>query len=710
MSSQEHDITLPALRPDIEILSGPVDEDGSPTYIVHDPVSGSFHKIGWGEGEVLSRLKRGGSLSSILHEISENTTLSVSSEEVMAFCNDAEEHGLTIDSQVRPASELLETARAKKTNPLKWLTSHYLYFRIPLIHPEEFLTKALPWVNFLAARQAIVLYLLFACVGIYFLSQQFDHYISTFLHFFSIKGFAAYVVVIILLKSAHEFGHAFVAKHYGVRVPTMGIAFMVFAPVAYSDVTDAWRLRSRRNRLQIALAGVKVELVVGAVAMVFWALTPPGILNSICFLLSSTTLISTFIVNLNPAMRFDGYYILSDLWGIDNLSSQSTLFTKWFLRRNLLGLDVPCPIPKPKRRRQFQMIFYAIFAYIYRFFLYLSIAVLVYYKFTKTLGVVLFFLEIMVFIVRPILEEIKGMMEIKSQIRINLKLCFTVLAILLLVGWSVIPMPRKKEAPAVFLPANTQTIYAPNGGQIKEILAKRGDAVHQGDVLVRMGSEALNNEIEHLSTSARLIRHDIENLTIDEKRTAMVPEMERQLASIEEELAGLQEKREQFAIKAKISGILVDMDPMLRRGVYVKESVAIGRISSRDQVRIDAFISEKELNHLTIGQEVVFCPSDHSDQVFGVIERVDPIRKGAVDYLDIGAVAAQSLPVVADASSDKLTFLESYFRVNVDIKGTCPDSVRIGQSGHVRYLTPKRSLLWELLLYCYSVVIRESSF
>jgi len=199
-------------------------------------------------------------------------------------------------------------------------------------------------------------------------------------------------------------------------------------------------------------------------------------------------------------------------------------------------------------------------------------------------------------------------------------------------------------------------------------------------------------------------------LTRDDARTALVPEMEKQLAATEEELAGLIEKRDQFAIKAKISGILVELDPMLGPDVYVKESEAIGRISSRDNVRIDAFISEKELNHLTIGQEVVFCPADHSDQVFGVIERVDPIRKGAVDYLNIGAVAAQNLPVVAEASSDKLTFLESYFRVNVDIKGEYPDNIRIGQSGHVRYMTQKRSLAWELLLYCYSVIIRESSF
>jgi len=710
MLSQEHDIALPALRPDVEIFAGPLDEDGSPTYVVHDPVSGSFSKIGWGEAAVLQRLRQGQTLSSILREISDKTTLKASPEDVVALCEDAQEQGLTISSQIRSAKELTEAVRSKKINPLKWLANHYLYFRIPLFHPDEFLTKALPRVKFLAARQAIFIYLLFACVGIYFLSQRFESYMSTFLHFFSVQGFVAYVAVIVALKAAHEFGHAFVAKHYGVRVPTMGIAFMVFAPVAYSDVTDSWRLYSRKNRLQIALAGVKVELVVGAFALAFWCLTPPGILNSICFLLSSTTLVSTLLINLNPAMRFDGYYILSDLWGIDNLSSQSTLFTKWFLRRSLLGLDFPCPVSKPKRRKQFQMIFYAIFSYIYRFFLYLGIAVLVYYKFTKTLGIILFSLEIMMFIVRPIIEEIKALMKIKSQIKLNFRLCLTLFVLLLVAGWAVIPLPRKKEAPAVFLPARSQTVYAFQGGQIKEILVKRGDTINKEDVLVRMESEALNNEIEHLSVSAKMQRHYVETLTRDDARTALVPEMEKQLAATEEELAGLMEKQNQFTVKAKISGTLVELDPMLCPGVYVKEHEALGRIASRDSVRIDAFISEKELNHLTIDQEVMFYPSDHSDPFAGIIERVDPIREESVNLLDIGAVAAEDLPLVEDPLSDQLTLLESYFRASIAVEGEYPQNIRLGESGRIRYNTQRRSLAWELLMYCYSVLIRESSF
>lgn len=701
---------LPSLRPDIEIFAGPLDEDGSSTYVIHDPVTGIFNKIGWAEAVVLQRLRHGQTLASLLQEIGEQTTLNASPEEIAALCEDAEKQGLTLNSQVRPAQELTDAVNSKKVNLFKWLVHHYLYFRIPLFHPDAFLTKTLPWARLLAAGPALLIYLFFACTGLYFLSQRFESYFATFTHFFSVKGFIAYSMVIIILKAAHEFGHAFVAKHNGVRVPTMGLAFMVFAPMAYSDVTDAWRLRSRRKRLAIALAGVKVELVIGVFALTLWGLTPPGFLNSICFILSSTTLVSTFLVNLNPAMRFDGYYILSDLWGIDNLSTHTTQFTKWFLRKNLLGFDAPCPVSKAKQPRQLQMVFYSLYAWNYRFFLYLGIAVLVYYKFTKTLGLILFSLEIIMFIIRPIIQEIKMLMKLRSRLKINVKLCLTLTVIILIVGWAVLPLPRTGKAPAVLLPATSQTIYAPKAGLVKEMLVERGDAVSKGNVLARLESESMKSEIECLIISSRQLRHDIEATTMNDERRALVPEIKKQLAAVEEEIVGLQEQQKRFAIKAKISGILVDWDQMLRAGIYLKENQVLGSIASTDTHRIDAFISEKEVSHLFIGQNVKFYPADHTGRITGTVERVDPILEEFVDYLSIGATAAEELPLKPDHSSDKLTLLESYYRVAIAVDCAYPKNVRLGASGTVRYRTFPRSPAWEFLLYCYSILIRESNF
>ena len=135
-SDRDQDLPLPSLRPDIEIYAGPLEEDGSPSFVIHDPVTGGYNKIGWGEASVLLRLKNGQTLSSLMQELNGQTTLTTTHEEIASLCKDADEQGLTLASQIRPARELNASFNSKKINPVKWLANHYLYFRIPLLHPD----------------------------------------------------------------------------------------------------------------------------------------------------------------------------------------------------------------------------------------------------------------------------------------------------------------------------------------------------------------------------------------------------------------------------------------------------------------------------------------------------------------------------------------------------------------------------------------------
>lgn len=710
MISLETDKPLPVLRSDIEIYSGPMEEDGSPMYIVHDPVSGTFSKIGWEEAQVLKRLRSGQTLLSLMKELRQSTTLNITSDDVMTLCADARLHRLTMDTLIQPPQHLMEITESRKEGIISWLAMHYLYFRIPLIRPDDFLTRNIHRARFLASPPARFIYYFFAFIGLYFLSQRFESYIATFSYFFSVEGFITYSSAIVVLKIAHEFGHAFVAKHYGLRVPTMGLAFMVFFPVAYSDVTDAWRLKSRRKRLNIALAGIRVELVIGAFAIAFWGVTPPGIINSLCFVLSSTTLVSTILVNLNPAMRYDGYYILSDILGIDNLSQQTMDYTKWLIWRTLLDFQSPSPCPKVSLKKKIQMVVYALYAWHYRLFLYLGIAVVIYHKFTKVLGVFLFVLEIVLMLIRPIFKELKMLLKEKKRISLNRRLVLTVTVLVLALVWLVLPLHRIARAPAVFLPVLSQTLYTQKGGEVTEVLKKKGDSVINGDLLVRIESEKLNNDIAYLIVTLKQLDNTIELLSKSADRLGMVPEFKKQLASREEELAGLMEQRKQLVITAKMDGIIADLNDTLKPGVYVKENQVLGHITSFAETRIDAFFSEKEVKNVKEGDEVIFYPEDFSKKLYGTIARINPIREDYVDVLDIGSIAAHDLPLVKDPLSDRLTFVESYYKVAIDLTVIPDKNLRLGTSGYVRYHTGKRSLAWEFLQYCYSIIIRESGF
>lgn len=199
------------------------------------------------------------------------------------------------------------------------LLHQYLFFRIPLWRPDAFLNRAWPFLGRFGPgvlRYGIPLTL---GLGIFLVSRDWQRFLATFPHLFSLGGALAFGVALFFAKLCHEFGHAFMAKRAGCRVQSMGVAFMVLLPMFYTDVSDAWRVNDRRARLLIGAGGVLAELLLACIALLAWSLLPDGPARTAAFMLASATWITTLIINLNPFMRFDGYFLLSDLWAVDNL-------------------------------------------------------------------------------------------------------------------------------------------------------------------------------------------------------------------------------------------------------------------------------------------------------------------------------------------------------------------------------------------------------
>jgi putative peptide zinc metalloprotease protein len=180
------------------------------------------------------------------------------------------------------------------------------------------------------------------------------------------------LVAWIALKLLHETFHGLASKKYGAPVTEAGVMFCVLAPVAYIDVTSTWRLSSRRERIIVAAAGMYAELFVAALAIVAWANTGEGLLHRMCLVIAATASIGTLLVNLNPLMRFDGYYILSDLLDIPNLSTLGRQYVAFKLRRWLLGLDGPPPAMPVPHSRTIKL--YALGSLAWRVMLYTSLA------------------------------------------------------------------------------------------------------------------------------------------------------------------------------------------------------------------------------------------------------------------------------------------------------------------------------------------------
>jgi putative peptide zinc metalloprotease protein len=691
----------------VEILPGPADPDGSPTWILHDPARSRFEKAHWEQIEVLRRLATEPSAAAVVERLRRETTIRATVQEIESFCRGLIQRGLTVESSVSPAAELARRRRLQHPPWWQWLAHRYLFFRVPLLRPDSFLERTYPSLRWLCSAPLLSLYVLAGLLGLYLLLQRPEEYLSTFAAFLSWQGLLAYAVALSLVRLVHEFAHAYAAKAAGSRVPEMGVAFMVLWPIPYTDVTDTWRLASRRQRLRISLAGVFGELIIAGLALLVWGASPPGPLRGIAFVISSVSLLSSLVVNLNPAMRFDGYYVLSDLLGEDNLQARAFAVTRWAYRRLLLGLADPPPDPPATRRRRMVLIAYSIYAWVYRFFLYLGIALLVYSRFTKLLGIALFVMEISFFILRPVVREVRSLWQLRHRIGWNPRSIGTALVLVLLLLWLALPLPRRLTAPAVLQPAREQALVVPAGGRLSHLHAGLPGRVEAGTLLLRVESRELRQRL-------RLLRLEVDRLKVLRRQAARpgrdehLARLGRRLARARAALLQARAEEEQLSLRADFSGEVVRVSETLRRGAIVAADAEVARLADVDHLQIVALIGEDSGTACRPGATVRFYPHSGGPPATGQVVRLQPVspeqfRRSRLRWL-LPAAVRQEGP----GNSGRATAHGPAYQVYVQLQAA-PAALRAGQGGRLSFVSEPRSLAARLLQRLYAVLVRESN-
>jgi putative peptide zinc metalloprotease protein len=493
----QQDLALPLLRDDLQILSGTPTAEGVPTWNILDPVRQQYFQIGWSAFQLLSQWHLG-SATRLIDVVSRSTTVKVTQCDVMELIQFLYRHNLTRDAPMGGSKGLFAQAEQAKQHWLLKLLHNYLFFRIPLLNPDRFLQKTLPIVEPLFTKTALMCVVLLGVIGCIGIVRQWEFFANTFLYFFSLQGLTAYVLGLIAIKVLHEMGHAYTAARYGCQVQTMGIGFLIMVPVLYTDTTDSWKLTSRKQRAAIAAAGTVVELSIAMIATFLWHLCPEGVLKSVLFVLATTSWIMGLFINLNPMLRFDGYYVLSDWLGVPNLQSRAFAFGKWKLREWLFGWGDAPPeeLPGPRQRL---LTGYAWSTWVYRAFMFLGIAILVYYFFFKVLGLFLFLVEIGWFLAWPVYQEVQVWWKRREEVMTSWRgrLVGAVVMVILILG--CIPVDRMVSIPAVLEARERATIFSPVPTRIIEVNVQEGDRVKKGDTLVRLEAPNIEQKIRLLA-------------------------------------------------------------------------------------------------------------------------------------------------------------------------------------------------------------------
>jgi len=254
----------------------------------------------------------------------------------------------------------------KKT---KWGDLSLITF--PAVNRDPFLTWLYRQISFMYKPWCVALTLLaFAFTAGIFVAHWSEVGRDTleFYNFADKSGFdvAAFYLIVSVLLAIHEIGHGLTVKHYGAPVPAMGLLLIYLTPGFYTDTTAGEVKGDRFQRLMIAVAGVYSELVICAlVTPIWWATAPNTSVHDFAYTIILFTGIAVVLINWNPLMKLDGYYIICDLLGISDLKEASTLYLSSWVKRNIWRLPVDVPYVPARRRPGY--VVYAILSGLYSY-------------------------------------------------------------------------------------------------------------------------------------------------------------------------------------------------------------------------------------------------------------------------------------------------------------------------------------------------------
>jgi putative peptide zinc metalloprotease protein len=698
---------LPTLRANLQFNRGTPTPDGVPTWTIVDPVRNRYFQIEWPVYQMIQRWKAG-TIEKLHASMTAETTCRTTIEDVEDFVKFLYTNNLTEQSASGKHTDYQSQAQAGQHNWLMWLVHHYLFIKIPLFHPHSFLKTTLPFVAPLYTPVAGWTFAVLGLIGLILVGRQWDAFVSTFLYFFNWHGAILYSLSLGGVKVVHELGHAYTATRFGCRVPTMGVAFMVMMPVMYSDVTDSYRLTSKRKRLLIASGGVIAELGLAAVALFAWGFLPEGSLRSIAFIVATTSLAMSLIVNLNPLMRFDGYYVLADGLGIPNLQDRSFAFGQWMLRALLFGHQSTPPETVSARMRH-TMVVYAWATWLYRLILFAGIALMVYHYFFKALGIILFMVEIIWFIAMPIYRELTAWWNSRNLYVASPRTWMTAACLSVAFALMVIPLQTNISVPAVLQASSYATIFAPTPGRLQEVLVRDGQVVKAGESLVILENPSLEKEVRLAETKVEMWDYRLGRLAgygqDRDQRQVIAESLRAGLA----ELTGLEAKQANLTLKAPIAGSVRDRADSLIAGRWIDQKVPIVYLVDDRQAEIESFVPVDELAYVAVGQPARFVPLDltrpsveaHVTQVAEVDE-----REFMVPYL--ASVYGGDVPVRKDDKGRLKPEVSVYrVRLRLDDAGTSPDHIL---AGHVQIEGQSSSIAKRAWDQVAATLVRESGF
>ena len=697
----------PTLRQELTLHKGPCDASGAPTWTLHDPVRNQYFSLDWVAFHIVSRLNIG-SVDGIKFSLKESTPLHIEDQDIESVLDFLEANELVQRHSPKAVAWLSERHARQSKSFIARLIHGYLFFRVPLFKPDKLLSSLASKVDFFYSPLFFKLSLFALFFGLWGVFRQWSVFSATLVDTFSWQGIVGYAGALIVVKVLHEFGHALTAKRMGCRVPTMGVAFLVMFPMAYTDVTESWKLDSHHKRFKIAGSGIATEMIVAIWMLLLWSVLPEGNWRGVTFFLATTSLTATLLINASPFMRFDGYFLLSDLIGMPNLHQRSFAMAKWWLRERLFRLDDRPP--EAFSRNQIRLlVFFAFAVWLYRFVIFIGIALLVYHYFFKALGVFLFVVEIWFFLTRPIVAEIGVWLKRRDEIRRHFTKRPAHYFLLAVICFLFIPFDVTVNTQGMLKPENSLNVFTHVPAQIVGVVPKVSTSLSAGQVLVQLESPELDHKIKIAQARIDSLSKQVGSAGFLSETKAQQTILREQLANAEKALDGLLSERSRLIPIAPFDGKIVEIQQDIHPGDWVPRGQALLTFINENSWIVDCYVDESDLERISVGNWGRFVPDTPSlpSQSLKVIS-VDKDRSRVLADPPLASTAGGQ--ILVRPLKESFVPERAIYRVRLEAQGPMEKVSTGNLRGSVTILGWPQSIFGEFLRGAIGTMVREAGF
>ncbi|MCX5691505.1 MAG: efflux RND transporter periplasmic adaptor subunit [Planctomycetota bacterium] len=580
-----------------------------------------------------------------------------------------------------------------------------LSLTIPLINPDRLLDRIAYLLKPIFSKTGLVIYLLTVLIGLYHVFVNRAALGSQLNNLLEPSNLFWLSIVFIVIRAWHEFGHAAACKAMGGRCTEIGLMLVAFIfPFPYCDASSAWRFPEISKRVIVSAGGMLFETFAASIAAIIWANLSDDAAQARTLLFNVMVIsgVTTLIFNANPLLRYDGYFILSDLTGIANLAQRSTELSRFVLLRKVFGVTNTNPPPVQSSGQFWLLSVYSLLATPYRILVTAGIVLALWTNDRYlTLGAVIALIGLAVWIVWPMLKSLGFLIGAPTLLgrrarAVGISAASAAVAAIIL---CLIPLPAPTYATGTLEPRTVEPLRAREDGFVEQVLVTEGQIVHPGDVILVIRNPQAATDLVRAAADLDKARSGSDSASQYGGAEQTVAEI--RLIQATDALERARAKCESLTIRATTEGRICPQAGSTTRladlaGSYLAKGTLVGSVASTDQMVVRCLVSDRDQAYIFGDRPIDSMPASFrvkgnaGVETLAKVARATPVASVEVEQTSLTSAAGGE--VLLDPRDPKMkTSLAPQFVVELS-PDVHRDVWQAGLRARVRFETPARPL------------------